>query len=149
MRLSSRSISSVILLVTVVVAFPTLPAEAVTCTVPSAPHPTIQAAIDDVGCTDIVVAAGAFQEAVTIARDVSVQGAGSSQTYVQGGAEVSAGTVSLTGMHLSAAGEALDAHSGAEVSGFDLVVVNGTVEPPLFADGFEDGTTDAWAATSP
>ena len=127
----------------------TAPAEAATCSVPSAPHPTIQAAIDDIGCDPIVVAAGTYVEAPVIARSVSVQGAGSGQSSVQGQVEVQAGTVSLTGLSISAADNALLAHSGAEVSGFDLEVVSGFVETPLFADGFEDGTTGAWAVTSP
>lgn len=123
--------------------------EAATCDVPSAPHPTIQSAIDDVSCTDINVAAGPYPEALAIARSLSLQGAGSTQSFVQGGVEVSSGTVNLTGFHLSAAGDALVAHSGAEVSGFDLEVVNGVVETPLFADGFETGDTGAWSAASP
>jgi hypothetical protein len=52
-------------------------------------------------------------------------------------------------MHIAAAGEALWSHSGAEVSGFDVVVVSGAVETPIFADGFEDGTTGSWSATVP
>ncbi len=131
-----------------VVAF-AQPASAATCNVPSAPHPTIQAAVDDVGCDPIVVAAGTFAEAPVIARTLGVQGAGSGQTYIQGQVEVSAGTVSLSGLNISAPGEALWAHSGAEVSGFDLEVVNGFVEAPLFADGFESGGTGAWSAVSP
>lgn len=138
-----------ILIATVVVLAMALPASAATCNVPSAPHPTIQAAIDDVGCTEIVVAAGTFTEGPVIARALSIQGAGSNQTFIQGQVEVSAQTVSLNGLNIASPDEALWAHSGAEVSGFDLEVVNGAVEPSLFFDGFEDGTTDAWAAVSP
>jgi len=125
------------------------PAAAATCNVPSTPHPTIQAAIDDIGCTEIVVAAGTFTEAPVIARTLSVRGAGSGSTFVQGQVEVSAGVVRLNGLKIAAPSEALWAHSGAEVSGLDLEVVNGAFEPPLFADGFENGTTGAWAATVP
>jgi hypothetical protein len=124
-------------------------AVAATCNVPSAPHPTIQEAIDDIGCTEIVVAAGTFTEAPVVARTLSVQGAGSGSTFVQGQVEVSAGVVSLTGLNLAAPSEALWAHSGAEVSGFDLEVVNGFVETPFFADGFESGGTGAWAVVVP
>jgi hypothetical protein len=124
-------------------------AEAATCDVPSASHPTIQSAIDDVGCSDITVAAGPYEEPLTITRSLSLQGAGSTQSFVQGGVDVSSGTVNLTGFHLSAPGDALYAHSGAEVSAFDLEVVNGVVETPLFTDGFETGDTGAWSAASP
>ena len=34
------------------------PAAAAICNVPSAPHPNIQATVDDVGCTEIIIAAG-------------------------------------------------------------------------------------------
>jgi hypothetical protein len=138
-----------ILIVTVATVAFAQSAAAATCNVPSAPHPTIQAAIDDIGCTEIVVAAGTFTEGPVIARSLSVQGAGSGSTFFQGQVEVSAGTVSLTGLNIAAAGEALWAHSGAEVSGFDLEVVNGVFETPLFADGFESGGTGAWSAVVP
>ena len=58
--------------------------------------------------------------------------------------------MSLKGLNIAAPNEALWAHSGAEVSGFDLEVVNGEIsETPLFADGFESGGTGAWSAISP
>jgi hypothetical protein len=125
------------------------PAGAATCSVPSAPHPTIQAAIDDVGCTEILIAAGSYAEAPLIARDLTVQGAGSASTSVQGQVQVTAGVVSLQGLTIVAPDNALWAHSGAEVSGFDLEVVNGVVETPLFADGFESGGTGAWSGVLP
>jgi hypothetical protein len=125
------------------------PAGAVTCTVPSAPHPTLQAAIDDVGCTEILIAAGSYAEAPLIARDLTVQGTGSASTYVQGQVQVTAGVVSLQGLTIAAPDNALWAHSGAEVSGFDLEVVIGGVELPLFADGFESGGTGAWSSVLP
>lgn len=128
---------------------PGAPARAVTCDVPSAAHPTIQSAVDDASCTEVVIAAGTFEESAAIARTLVVQGAGSTLTFVRGQVEVSAGAVQLTGLHLSADGEALVAHSGAEVSGFDLEAVNGLAEPPLFADGFETGDTTAWSVSFP
>jgi hypothetical protein len=36
------------------------PVGAATCTVPSAAHPDIQTAVDDIGCAPIVIAAGTF-----------------------------------------------------------------------------------------
>jgi nitrous oxidase accessory protein NosD len=120
-----------------------------TCTVPSTSHPAIQTAVDDVGCDPVVIAPGSFPETLVIARSLTLQGAGSSQSFVQGGIEVQSGEVVVTGLHVSGTGGALWSHSGAEVSGFDLVVVDGAFEPPLFADGFEDGTADAWSTVSP
>ena len=122
---------------------------AATCNVPSGPHPDLQTAVDDIGCDPIVVGAGSFVETVVVDRSLSLDGTGSDQSFIQGGVEVQAGTVNITGFHISGPGEALWSHSGAEVSGFDLVVINGVVENPLFADGFEGGTTGAWSAVSP
>jgi len=122
---------------------------AATCNVPSPSHPTLRAAVEDVGCTDIVVAAGTFTEVPVIARDLAIQGAGSSRSFVHGQVQVTAGAVSLGGLHISAAADALWVHSGAQVAGFDLEVVDGDVEPSLFADGFESGGTGAWSGVAP
>ena len=122
---------------------------AATCNVPSGTHPDLQTAVDDIGCDPIVVGAGSFVETVVVDRSLSLDGTGSDQSFIQGGVEVQAGTVNITGFHISGPGEALWSHSGAEVSGFDLVVINGVVENPLFADGFEGGPTGAWSAVSP
>ena len=149
MRQSNRSLNLMIVLAVVMVAAWTPHALAATCNVPSAPHPTIQAAIDDIGCDPIIVAAGTYTEAPVIARSLTLMGAGSGQSFIQGQVEVSAGTVSLKQFNISATGEALWSHSGGEISGFDLVVVTGIVETTLFADGFESGTTGAWSVVSP
>ncbi len=123
--------------------------EAATCDVPTTSYPTIQAAIDDAGCTQIVLATGTFSETPVIDRALQLQGDGSTRTFIEGRVEVSAGAVHIEKIHITAPTEALWVHSGAEVSGIDLVVVNGLVESPLFADGFENGTTSAWSVTSP
>lgn len=146
----STRISAVIILVAVViVAGVSTPAMAATCNVPSGSHPDIQTAVDDIGCAPIIIAAGTYAGTVVIARTVNLTGAGSDQTYLQGQVQVTSGTVHLSGLHITAPADALWAHSGAEVSGFDLVVLNGDSEPPLFADGFETGGTGAWSAVAP
>ena len=53
------------------------PVLAATCNVPSATHPDIQTAVDDIGCDPVVVAAGSFAETVIVDRLLSIQGAGS------------------------------------------------------------------------
>ena len=68
-----------ILIATVAVLVIALPATAATCNVPSAPHPTIQAAVDDVACTQIVVAAGTYTGRVAIARSVNLPGRGATR----------------------------------------------------------------------
>lgn len=120
-----------------------------TCTVPSPAHPTIQSAVDAPSCSQVDVAAGTYAEAVVVDRSLVLTGAGSGSTFIEGGLEIQAGSVTAAGFHLSAPGEALWAHSTAEISGSDLEVVSGFVETPIFADGFEGGTTDAWDAAWP
>jgi hypothetical protein len=124
-------------------------AQAATCNVPSATYPSIQAAVNDPGCTEVVLAAQAFSEPVAIARDLVVRGAGSGQTFINNQLEVSAGVVEVRQLQIAAPTDALRVHSGAEVSGLDLKVLNGLVETPLFADGFESGTTSSWSSATP
>ena len=52
----------------------TMPWAAV-CTVPSTPHPTIQDAVDDLICTEVVLTAQTFVEAVAIDRSLELRGA--------------------------------------------------------------------------
>ncbi len=96
-----------ILIATVAAVAFVQPASAATCNVPSAPHPTIQAAVDDIGCAPIVIAAGTYSGSVVIARSVNLTGAGSDQTFVQGQVQVNSGTVHLAGLHLTAPNDAL------------------------------------------
>jgi predicted outer membrane repeat protein len=58
-----------------------------TCNVPSGgtySYPTIQAALNDAGCATINLAAGTYQENLTIARAVIINGASASSTIVHG-----------------------------------------------------------------
>ncbi len=50
-------------------------AAAAVCSVPSGPYPTIQAAVDDIGCQTVQVAAGTYTENVAIGRSVFLLGA--------------------------------------------------------------------------
>lgn len=66
----------------------TIAAAGPTCTVNTAggaDYTTIQAAIADANCLTIVVAAGAYNERVTISRNVTINGAGPAYTTVNGG----------------------------------------------------------------
>jgi len=47
------------------------------CNVPGS-YATIQSAIDDVACNEIIIAAGVYSESLVITRSVTIQGAGSS-----------------------------------------------------------------------
>ncbi|MCB0183694.1 MAG: hypothetical protein KDE31_05490, partial [Caldilineaceae bacterium] len=54
------------------------------CTVPSVNYSTIQAAVDDINCTTIELAAGTYTEAIVIKRDLTLRGAGNEQTILDG-----------------------------------------------------------------
>ena len=128
--------------------------EGATCTVPSGSHSTIQVAVDDPACTELVLAAQVYSESVVIGRTLTLQGAGSGATTIEGQVEVSVGVVDLVGLMVDASTVALAGlhsiativHNEGQMRGSDLVVRNGTV---LFADGFEIGSASAWSAITP
>ena len=145
--------------VAVVLCWTTVAAAAI-CTVPSASHQTIQEAVADVGCTEIVIAAGTYVESVAVDRSLTVSGASTTGTTIEGRITVTgpATTVSLNDLTIdasapSAAGcftEALDVTGGAGVTSNALVVVNADGDACLiFGDGFETGNTTGWSGTSP
>jgi nitrous oxidase accessory protein NosD len=118
------------------------------CPVPSGPYPTIQAAIDTPTCTEILVAAGLYEESPVIDRDLVLTGDSSATTTIGDQLEVDGAAVALAGLTISGGGgsatEALWSHSGAEVTALD-VLVTAAGAPAFFADGFESGDTSAWA----
>ena len=130
------------------------PAWAQTCPVPSPSYPTIQAAIDDPSCIEVLLAAQTFVESVSISRDVTVQGDSSTTTVIEGQVTVSGGTVVLQGMRIDTStpalaglfSDGLSVSGGAQVGGLDLVVFNRAM---LFGDGFETGDTTCWSVTVP
>jgi hypothetical protein len=132
-----------------------VPLAAGVCQVPAA-HPTIQAAVDDPLCTDIVVAAGSYSESIQVERPLILRGAGAST--VLGGflRAVGAGTaVSLIDLTVQNGCplRSLSAADGGTLSGLAVTVTASSALPcpegPLFADGFESGDTSAWSATVP
>jgi hypothetical protein len=133
---------------------------AAVCLVPSGSHPTIQAAVDDPTCTEVVLAAQVFVESVTVDRSLQLRGARSAATTVEGRVVVEGATtqVQLGQMTVDAGapsvagcyGEALESSGGARVSGSDLKVRNADGDGCLlFRDGFESGGTTAWSTTVP
>jgi len=144
----------------ILVAVFALPCSAVVCSVPSAPHPTIQGAVDDLTCSEVVIAAGTFVEEVTIGRDLAVSGASTTTSIIEGrvvaeGAAIQIDIHDLTidASAASAAGcftDALLSRGGAQLSVSGVVVVNGDGDACLlFRDGFESGHTAAWTTTVP
>jgi hypothetical protein len=130
------------------------------CQVPSTPHPTLQSAVSDLTCTEIMLASQIFRESVTLSRDLSLSGISSSATIIEGQLVVEGNTtlvvihdLKVDGSAPSVAGcfdEALVAQGGAQISANGVVVINGGVDGcVLFGDGFESGDTSAWSATKP
>lgn len=131
-----------------------------TCTVPSTPYPTIQAAVDDLVCTEVVLAAQTFVGSATIDRDLTLRGASSTSTVVEGrlvvegsSTEVVVEDLRVDGSAPSVAGcfpVALVVRGGARVTSNDVVVLNGGGEAcVIFRDGFESGDTGSWTTNVP
>ena len=130
-------------------------AGAAICNVPTA-YSTVQAAVNDLFCTEVVLAAQAFSESVTVARSLILRGAGSAATTIVGSVRVEgAGTaVDLRELAIDATAmgaiDALAIDLEAAVAARDVVTRNGDGSvAPLFADGFESGDTSAWSAAAP
>ena len=135
-------------------------ARAATCPVPTGSHPTIQEAVDDAACTEIDLGGQTYTESVSIGRTLSLSGVSSApsiiagRVVIQGAATVvSLADLTIDGSDPTVAGcfvEAVDVSGGAQMLGSNVVVVNSDgIACLLFGDGFEDGTTGAWSATSP
>jgi len=134
------------------------PCRAAVCTVPSASHPTIQEAVDDLACTEIALAAGTFVEAVGIDRDLELHGASSATTVIEGRVVIdgAATEVELRDLTIDTSAtaacfpEALLSRGGARLGANNLAVVNDDGDACLiFGDGFEAGNTSAWSVTVP
>ncbi|MEE4273918.1 MAG: hypothetical protein V2I67_19730 [Thermoanaerobaculales bacterium] len=130
------------------------------CPVPTGSHPTIQAAVDDPGCTEITLGSQIYVQDVTIDRTLGLSGVSSSATVIAGrvaiegaSAVVTLAELSVDGSHQAVAGcfvEAVDVGGGARMLGSNIVVVNSDGDACLlFGDDFEDGTTGAWGNTVP
>lgn len=130
------------------------------CQVPSTPHPTLQSAVSDLTCTEIVLASQIFRESVTLSRDLTLSGTSSIATIIEGQVVVEGGTTQVVLHDLKVDGsapsvsgcfsEALVAQGGAQISANDIVVINGGVNGCVFfGDGFETGDTSAWSSTKP
>ncbi len=138
-------------------------AAASTCPVPDPVHPNLAAAVRDLSCTTIQLAAGTYPENLVVARDVVLAGAGAGATVVAGAIEVSGATtdVALDGLALDGTGvgvagcwqSLLAATGGARLqTAADLLVTNSGIANGacrIFADGFESAGVLAWSAASP
>ncbi len=97
------------------------------CSVPSVSYPTIQSAVNDVACFTINVAAGTYNEQVTVTRsDVTITGAGAGSTIIQPSI-VTANSSSLFSGAPIAAIVLVDGATGITVE--DLTVDGSTAAP--------------------
>lgn len=134
-----------------------------TCSVPSAGHPTIGAAVRDAACTTIQLAAGSYPENVVVNRDLGFEGAGSGLSIVAGAVEAAGAASDVTLARLAVDGTAagvagcwpslLVTTGGARLSvDDDVAVTNSGLASGLcrlFADGFESGNLLAWSSAAP
>lgn len=130
-------------------------AGAIVCSAPGS-HPTVQAAVDDVDCTEVALAPGPYLESVQVPRSLVIAGAAAGGTVIQGRITATGGgtVVELVALRVENActPAALVALQGARVDGFELEVVRWTGHPcpdEIFADGFESGNTATWDVSVP
>jgi hypothetical protein len=103
------------------------------CRVPSSTYPTIQAAVNDTTCATINVAAGTYDEHVTIGRDVTIRGDGQESTIIDGGGHgsvvtITRGTVTITGVTIQHGAAELFPDEGGGIRNFGaLTVQNSTL----------------------
>jgi hypothetical protein len=99
-------------------------------------------------------------ESVEIGRAIPLSGVSSATITIAGRVLINGATSVVTLCDLTVNGsdpavagcfvEAIDVEGGARMVGSNIVVVNGDGDACLlFKDGFEDGTTGAWANTTP
>src|SRR5262245_51468841 len=115
---------------------PSVQAGAGPCRVPSSTYLTIQAAVENVACTTVNVAAGIYYERITIDRDVIIRGAGQDSTVVDGShsgtvVTIASGTVTIQGV-TTLHGRGIPGVSGGGIySGGTLTIQNSTVADNL------------------
>jgi len=134
-------------------------AGAAVCVVPSPSFSTIQSAVNDSSCTEIDLAAQSFAESVTIDRSLTMRGASSGSTVIEGQAVVEGSSTIVVMEDLTVDGAAASAsdcftnalvsQGGAQLSANAVVVNSGGPGCLLFGDGFESGDTTAWNASVP
>jgi hypothetical protein len=123
----------------------TIDATAAECRVPGS-HPTIQAALDSVGCNPIRLESQGYFESPLVARSVVIGGNGTGATTLWGqlratGSGVVVIVQGLT-VYSGCPGPALLAEAGASMQGANVVAARSTAAQcnavvVLFADGFE------------
>ncbi len=121
---------------------------AVTCQVP-ADRPSIQAAVNDVACTDIELKGQIYTESINIRRTLNLSGPVGGRAVIQGAASVTGTSVVVVLSDLSIENgcnvPGLSASASATVETSNLIVQSSArftcdagETDLIFADGFED-----------
>ncbi|KAB2848301.1 MAG: hypothetical protein F9K44_11200 [Hyphomicrobiaceae bacterium] len=147
------------LLAIVALVAPAAPALAVLCTVGNGTYPTIESAVRDANCQPISVPAGTYRENFTVSRPVSIFGAGTTTTTIQGrvavvgagtdvvfdGFAVRGGAANVSGCWTSI----VNVGNGATLDSIALDASNQNVSAGdcrIFEDGFDFGSVNAWSS---
>lgn len=139
------------------------PLPAVVCEVPTT-HASLPAAVADLACTETDLSPQVHvADSVVIGRDLTVRGASSADTTLQGQLHVvgTATEVALRQVTIDATApgltlctpEGLLVEAGAQVTSLDVQVLSSSSALlgfcGLFADGFESGDATAWSSRVP
>lgn len=135
------------------------PALAVVCNVATSNYPTIESAVRDASCQPINVPAGIYRENLTVDRSVSIFGAGTTSTSIEGRVWVQGATTDILFDGFNVAGGAphvsgcwstiVDARGGATLDSIALTAGNQNAasgDCRIFEDGFEFGSPNAWSS---
>lgn len=119
---------------------------ALTCTPPSASHPTLQQAVNDPGCTTVELAAQAYPEQIEITRSLTLTGTGPLTSTVDGPMLVRGSLTQVAmasiGIRNGCAQPGLRVQSGALVTPVDVRVSTAAIDCPalpnlIFENGYE------------
>ena len=137
-----------LLLSALFLTIPAIPGECETCEVPSATYPTIEAAMQVINCTEIVLAPDQFFGDLTIDRTLVLRGTSSEETKIVGKIVVQGETtaVELVGLGVAVSpayfpNQGLVVEGDADVVAEDVVV---SATDLIFQDGFELGNDFNW-----
>lgn len=111
------------------------------CSVPSLSYPTIQSAVDDLGCGTINVAPGTYSESVTVARAVTINGSNAGTSALGARSPEATVTSAATTFNLTTS-------TGVTIDGFTIngafgVYAAGNGDGLMIANNIVTGTTRA------
>ena len=82
----------------ILVALRVIDASAQVCSVPTLAYPSIQEAVDDAACAEVVLAAQDFAGSVAVSRSLMLRGASSTTTTIFGQVTVTGASTEASGV---------------------------------------------------